>query len=258
MPALTAVQIQQGWAHTNDVNLLAAGVSRPMTASTGSGIFSGAAGALGDAVLADRGNAAGDTVLVRSVPKVPFEQSGRTAAATESARDLNTPVTGVRNVFRENLSVFEWRPVNVSTEMVRHRLCNAAGFCCQFEHQLTETAGNVRDDSTQSYEYIAALYYGPRRFGGLAVDRTVLSCGVIACCDHRDVSTCAVAMLPDRTLRQRQRFSALRVSTVFDWTERMVVFPSTLAPALLPLRTSMYEWRNTAVAVAGPIDGQPG
>lgn len=46
LPFLTAVQTQQSWAHSFDVNLLAAGANFPRVASTGSGIYGGKKGEL--------------------------------------------------------------------------------------------------------------------------------------------------------------------------------------------------------------------
>uniref|UniRef100_T1GW72 CN hydrolase domain-containing protein n=1 Tax=Megaselia scalaris TaxID=36166 RepID=T1GW72_MEGSC len=46
LPFLSALQLHQGWAEANDVNLLSAGASRPTTQNTGSGIFAGKWGAL--------------------------------------------------------------------------------------------------------------------------------------------------------------------------------------------------------------------
>lgn len=46
LPFLTAVQLQQNWAYSHNVNLLAAGSNNPRYASTGSGIFAGRKGSL--------------------------------------------------------------------------------------------------------------------------------------------------------------------------------------------------------------------
>lgn len=46
MPFLTGVQVQQNWAFTNNVNLLAAGANNPSIGSTGSGIYAGKKGSL--------------------------------------------------------------------------------------------------------------------------------------------------------------------------------------------------------------------
>jgi predicted amidohydrolase len=46
LPFLTAVQVQQNWAYSNDVNLLAAGANNPEFGSTGTGIYSGRYGSI--------------------------------------------------------------------------------------------------------------------------------------------------------------------------------------------------------------------
>lgn len=46
LPFLTAVQAQQHWAYSNNVNFLAAGANNPARGSTGTGIFAGRKGSL--------------------------------------------------------------------------------------------------------------------------------------------------------------------------------------------------------------------
>lgn len=46
LPFLTGVQVQQNWAHANDVNLLAAGANNPEFGSTGTGIYAGTYGSI--------------------------------------------------------------------------------------------------------------------------------------------------------------------------------------------------------------------
>lgn len=46
LPFLTAVQLQQYWAYSNNVNLLASGSKNPAVASTGTGIYAGRKGSL--------------------------------------------------------------------------------------------------------------------------------------------------------------------------------------------------------------------
>ena len=46
MPFLTGVQIQQNWAYSNNVNLLAAGANNPKIGSTGTGIYAAKQGSL--------------------------------------------------------------------------------------------------------------------------------------------------------------------------------------------------------------------
>lgn len=46
MPFLTAAQVQQNWAYSNNVNLLAAGANNPSVGSTGTGIYAARKGSL--------------------------------------------------------------------------------------------------------------------------------------------------------------------------------------------------------------------
>lgn len=94
-----------------------------------------------------------------------------------------------------------------------------------------------------AYEYIAAVHKGNRTFGTGTTNYTVFSCSVIACHDRTDLATCAT--LHVGSLTQRYKFAELSVAGVFRSNESLVM-PSTLAPALLPLSTSMYDWSLVA------------
>ncbi|CAG9559058.1 unnamed protein product [Danaus chrysippus] len=72
MPYLTAVQIQQAYAHSMNVNFLAAGANNPRVGSAGSGIYSGKAGALVSIMPGQPTT----RLLVATVPKVPGEVTG--------------------------------------------------------------------------------------------------------------------------------------------------------------------------------------
>ncbi|XP_075983847.1 vanin-like protein 2 isoform X2 [Anticarsia gemmatalis] len=67
MPYLTAVQIQEAYAYTMDVNFLASGANNVRVGSAGSGIYSGKAGAL----VSIMPGLPTTKVLVAKVPKVP-------------------------------------------------------------------------------------------------------------------------------------------------------------------------------------------
>ncbi|CAG4933177.1 unnamed protein product [Colias eurytheme] len=69
LPYLTAVQIQEGYAHAMNVNFLAAGANNVRIGSAGSGIYSGKAGAL----VSIMPGLPTTRLLVAKVPKVPGE-----------------------------------------------------------------------------------------------------------------------------------------------------------------------------------------
>lgn len=71
MPFLTATQVQQNWAYTNNVNLLAAGANFPDIGSTGTGIFAGRRGSL----ISVMEGANRTTLYVETVPKIGLGNS---------------------------------------------------------------------------------------------------------------------------------------------------------------------------------------
>lgn len=67
LPFLTSVQLQQHWAYSTNVNLLAAGVNDPSNGYCGSGIYSGKSGALTSMMSGIKTT----RLLVHDVPKMP-------------------------------------------------------------------------------------------------------------------------------------------------------------------------------------------
>ncbi|XP_041971885.1 vanin-like protein 2 isoform X2 [Aricia agestis] len=72
MPYLTAVQIQEAYAYSMNVNFLGAGANNVRVGSAGSGIYSGKAGAL----VSTMPGVPTTRLLVAKVPKVPGKVSG--------------------------------------------------------------------------------------------------------------------------------------------------------------------------------------
>ncbi|XP_046963868.1 vanin-like protein 1 isoform X3 [Vanessa cardui] len=72
MPYLTAVQIQQAYAHSMNINFLASGANNVGIGSAGSGIYSGNAGAL----ISIMPGVPTTRLLVSKVPKVPGQVEG--------------------------------------------------------------------------------------------------------------------------------------------------------------------------------------
>lgn len=115
---VAAVQIQQGWAHTHNVNLLAAGRNNPTFGHTGSGIFSGTQGPLRSIFTSTSGN----RMLVHRISKTP----GNNPVFEPESVPIATPAIPIRN---ENLS--EYIQSGVSPQLSTGRTC-LGPFCCSF------------------------------------------------------------------------------------------------------------------------------
>lgn len=131
LPFLSAVQIQQNWAHSNDVNFLGAGANQPSVGSGGSGIYSGKSGAL----ISTMTGQPTTRLLVHEVPKIPGNQVPQTSPAY-SGSDLDN-----FKLKRDQLDIYNFRMIQLpeSAAAPRHdnfQICQNYtddNLCCDFE-----------------------------------------------------------------------------------------------------------------------------
>lgn len=131
LPFLSAVQIQQNWAHSNDVNFLGAGANRPQVGSGGSGIYSGKSGALISTMTGE----ATTRLLVHEVPKIPGNPVAKTSQAYSGTDFDNFKLK------RDQLDIYSFRNITLpdSTNTPLHEnftLCyddEDRELCCYFE-----------------------------------------------------------------------------------------------------------------------------
>lgn len=139
LPFLTATQIQQGWAQSLGVNLLAAGISNPASGSTGTGIYSGAQGALSRHFSGSRATVA----LSSSVSKEPGQN---VVNAQLSIPAVSPPVF----LLRDHIANYTIEALVASEDEIQTELCYE-GFCCIFDYHLMD-AGETQQ--TVSYREI--------------------------------------------------------------------------------------------------------
>lgn len=132
LPFLSAVQIQQNWAHSNDVNFLGAGANNPPVGSGGSGIYSGKSGALISTMTGE----ATTRLLVHDVPKVPGNPVPTLSPAYSGSNFDNFKLK------RDQLDVYSFHEIEMpnSTDTPLHdsfTLCHVSenndDLCCDFE-----------------------------------------------------------------------------------------------------------------------------
>lgn len=128
LPFLTAIQIQQGWAHANGVNLLAAGISDPKQGSTGSGIYSSTQGALERKFSSNRKTVA----LIRKVSKIP--------GLNEVTLLTTEKISSELFLLRDFISGYTIEPLVANDKENNTNLCYK-DFCCKFDYQLKDELG---------------------------------------------------------------------------------------------------------------------
>ncbi|XP_037052329.1 vanin-like protein 1 isoform X1 [Bradysia coprophila] len=187
LPFLSAVQIQQNWAHSNDANFLGAGANNPQVGSAGSGIYSGKSGALISTMTGERTT----RLLVHEVPKVPGNP------VTQSAVPYSGSNFDDLKLKRDQLDVYSFQDLKVpdSTNTPLHEsftLChtseeNGQDLCCDFE--ISTSWRSVPENSVH-YEYKAAVFMGNRTFDGKA-DGNMTACAILAC-KNNSIASCGI------------------------------------------------------------------
>ncbi|XP_059054217.1 vanin-like protein 1 [Achroia grisella] len=164
MPYLTAVQIQQAYASSMNINFLASGANNVRIGSAGSGIFSGKAGALTSIMP----GVPTTELLIAKVPKIPGQ--------------VTEPISGpIYNSPAEQdslrLIVDPSYPAHITRELTegfQEFILTDKQVSCQFSVKLNQRPG------TQNYKYRAAAFDGVRSFTGVATGGNRV-CSVVAC-----------------------------------------------------------------------------
>nr|XP_026488912.1 vanin-like protein 2 isoform X1 [Vanessa tameamea] len=233
MPYLTAVQIQQAYAHSMNVNFLASGANNVGVGSAGSGIYSGKAGAL----ISIMPGVPTTRLLVSKVPKVPGEVEG-----TYPGPIYDDPSTHDDLILITDPSL----PSHV-TRLLREESEDFALFdkdvLCHFQVKLRK-----RDGAT-NYRYRAAAFSGVRSFSGVATGGTRM-CSVFACTGDT-IDTCGKRFdkfEPNTTgifdeLRITATVPEAKVNEGLNASEA-AYFPISLDTAIMPLKTNDYTFEK--------------
>lgn len=144
LPFLTAIQLQQGWAQSAGVNLLAAGISDPAQGSTGSGIYSGAQGALKRQFSGTRRSMS----LTSTVSKEP----GQNEAVTPLTIPIVSPLVALMRDFISNYTIEQL----LANDIDNHTELCYEDLCCSFDYRLKDVLGETQ--SVVSYINNKKLY----------------------------------------------------------------------------------------------------
>lgn len=232
MPFLTAVQVQQHWAHSNNANLLASGANNPGRGSTGSGIYAGNKGALVEVM---HGN--DETKLyTATVPKINFPGNENIEIRHDIVRYTKDEMKSLY-LKRDQLDRYEIRYLGDTDgeHSVEGNFCQN-GVCCDYNLNYTITNSSSRPH----YQYAMAFYHGNRTFDGFA-DGGVVACSIITC-QNSNISTCGTR---DEELSNIHDWRHIEISGVFPRGRKFFYLPSTLDTSILPLQPNQFEYKTT-------------
>lgn len=232
LPFLTAVQVQQHWAQSNNVNLIASGANNPMRGSTGSGIYAGNKGAL---VRVMHGS--DETKLyTATVPKINFLGNENFDIRPDIVRYTKEEMKTLY-LKRDHLDSYEIRYlVNTDGEHSFNGNFCQNGVCCDYRLNYSI----VNSISRPHYHYAMAFYHGNRTFDGFA-DGGVVACALLTC-PTSNASTCGTR---DEALLNIHDWSHIEISGTFPRARKFFYLPSTLDTSILPLQPSQFEYKTT-------------
>ncbi|KAH8235433.1 hypothetical protein KR032_000197, partial [Drosophila birchii] len=245
LPFLGAIQLQEGWAYANDVNLLAADGSNPSGCTTGSGIYAGRAGRLTAEIFEEPTT----RVLVADVPKKNTERT--MPPVTLFTPQLRTPRhTGVATHRDYNVDIFTTELLAADFLTVDKQLCHGS-FCCKFAIERVATPlGNYVPAATDvSYRYRIGAYYG-NETTVIRVDRSEqATCALFACTDDQ-LYNCGYIYPETEVVLNDYHFTKLNIGGLFPAAPRgrRLIMPSSLNGQFLPVSASEFDWTESIVA----------
>ncbi|XP_017064077.1 vanin-like protein 1 [Drosophila eugracilis] len=240
LPFLTAVQIQQGWAYVNDVNLLASGASRPSIGNSGSGIYHGRSGTLVSVMSQDSGQR---TIYVAQVPKYTRSKAiqKRKRRSTPEIKNRQVASTSSFYMKRDYLQNYESEILQVdqgTSGAINRTICQGS-FCCNFDLAWRSLEGTVENGSF--YTYRLGTYDGWRN--EQQVDANYIrNCGLFTCSGD-SIDDCGKLLPTDGELQQsRVAFTRLEIAVTYPESREFLLIPDTLLDNLLPLEPNQFVW----------------
>ncbi|XP_054729671.1 vanin-like protein 1 [Anastrepha obliqua] len=249
LPFLTAVQLQEGWAFANDVNLLAADASKPSGQTSGSGIYAGRLGRL-EAVIYEQ---ATTQLLTARVPKRAYRDSYQAPPIVQPifVPQVTTPRLTKLELLRDyNVDMFKTQLLAADFTAINQTLCYDSQFCCHFQAARTLVSSST---THAAYRYRLAAYSGSHATHQRVDPAALKICAVLACTNNQ-LYSCGHIFPTNVTVANKYYFNVLKVSASFAHAPRRLIMPSSVDGAMLPLPVHTYEWQefesNNATAIS--------
>ncbi|XP_077299162.1 vanin-like protein 1 [Arctopsyche grandis] len=234
LPSLTAVEIQESWAATHNVNFLAAGANNPHIGSTGSGIYSGKFGALNSTM-----NGLERTeVLISKVPKIP--KINNSVKSNIKPTDVPKIISMDKlHLTSYNMKMYQSELINVTLE---HQTINLThgNMSCEFKITINKNFISKNKDASNHYIYRVVIFEGVRSFdyknGG------VNECLLVACTSN-ELSSCGHRFENYSEIKSIIEISSIELTAtvlkpVYNSTTQAMnsaYYPVTLTTAIMPL-----------------------
>ncbi|KAG5672445.1 hypothetical protein PVAND_002573 [Polypedilum vanderplanki] len=242
LPYLSAVQVQQNWAFSNNVNFLAAGANNVAIGSTGSGIYGGKKGAY----VADMAATSKSHLYTATVYKIKNFQQNDNIIIQHDVKKYTKDEMKNLYLKRDQLDVYQFKFLNDSNgdHSYDEKLCESET-CCNIKVNYTVTYS----DRIPHYQYTLAFYHGKRTFDGFANGGSVV-CTILAC-QSTNISTCGVR---NEELDSIHIWSSIEIDAELPTKDDQFLYlPTSLDTSILPLQPEFFEYETKETAASDTI-----
>ncbi|KAL5280009.1 BTD.2 family protein [Megaselia abdita] len=251
LPFLTSLQLFQGWSQANNVSLLSAGLSNPVTGNSGSGIFSRSFGSLAFSIT---------SIPERKIytAKVPKKNSSYVPKITSKPKSPtqkpNSPFIIKKNVKEiltkrdYNLDLFTTFLLDPIEDNFNKTMCHG-DLCCDFS--VTQTLKQIKTDIKFinnlyiGYQYRFVIYSGPGTFQRM--EKSEIGVCALVACTTRDLSSCGNRSNFPRErifLKEQLYFTNITIKAEYRKRFHMLVMPMTVNSDLETLPTDSYTFEK--------------
>jgi hypothetical protein len=224
-----AIQIQEGWSRSLDVNLLAAGYDDPANRNGGSGIYGGRVGRLAATMPFTKTDQLLISRVLKKTNRVSEDNTPSISTSTNFSMEEIRPsiLKSDRIFFSDYLAPYTTQLL--ATNKTHTTICDR-GLCCELD---VDTEDDTEDPQTAVYRL--AVFNGIRPFfggrtGGIQV------CAVMSC-NNASLSSCGQAIVTANGLATFKSISVQmnsnRVNSIHTAT--------TLLNTVLPLDSDSYQ-----------------
>ncbi|XP_073828406.1 biotinidase [Musca autumnalis] len=236
LPFLTAVQLQEGWAFANNVNLLAADASYPQEQNTGSGIYAGRLGRL-TAIIHEEPTT---KLLTAQVPKRNARSVIQLPPAVKPmfVPQLETPRFSKMSLLRDyNVDIFTTKLLEENFIAANQTLCHK-NFCCHFdiERKLIQESANH-----MAYRYRLVAYSG-NATTFQRIDNSNQSVCALITCTGSELYTCGHIFPESVRVGNKYYFNRINITGNFAKSHRRAIIPSTVNAVMMPLTVDSFMW----------------
>lgn len=218
--SVAAVQVQEMWSYSLDVNMVSSGLNGASKSSGGSGIYAGRQGA----IVRTFPNTQTTEMLIADVPK-----KGSRAKGQAIKRPLNLTNT-TNHLFLPNENLGLYASVLLENLNEGEELCHNS-VCCTFSVDYSVPVKDL------GYKYHAVAFDGVKSVAGFA-SIGVQVCSIVSC-SGEDVNSCGVLIPSEHT------FNNVKITGIFTNVDAFHIPTSLrLEDQLLPYETGKFGYES--------------